>query len=78
MLNLLGILFEQTTTPAGVVTLTFSGGATIRLEVECVDAQLRDLGARWKTRNKPGHADVDAQRIPSGSGAGPQGDQEPV
>jgi Protein of unknown function (DUF2948) len=55
MLNLLGVLFEETQAPSGRIVLTFSGGATVRLDVECVDAQLRDLGARWKTRHKPGH-----------------------
>ena len=58
MLNLLGILFEETSSPGGVVTLTFSGGGTIRLEVECIEVQMRDLGVEWKTRRKPGHVDV--------------------
>ena len=56
MLNLLGILFEETQAPSGRVILTFSGGAAIRLEVECIEAFLRDLDTRWKTRRKPGHA----------------------
>ena len=30
--------------PAGTVTLTFSGGGVIRLEVECLEAELADLG----------------------------------
>ncbi len=59
MLNLLGILFEETSAPSGLLTLTFSGGGAIRLEVECIEARLRDLGARWTTRRKPGHADAD-------------------
>ncbi len=60
MLNFLGVLFEETHAPAGFVTLTFSGGGSIRLEVECIEAQMRDLGTRWKTRRKPGHAASDA------------------
>jgi hypothetical protein len=55
MLNLLSVAFEAGEAPAGAVTLTFSGGGAIRLEVECVEAQLRDLGSRWKTRRRPGH-----------------------
>jgi Protein of unknown function (DUF2948) len=43
VLNLLAVEFEETELPAGVVTLTFSGGATLRLEVECLEAELADL-----------------------------------
>jgi hypothetical protein len=43
--------------PEGHVTLNFSGGAAIRLEVECIEAELSDLGAAWSTRRKPQHAD---------------------
>ncbi len=55
LLNLLHISFEETDPPGGYVILTFSGDAAIRLRVECLDAQMSDLGARWKTRRKPGH-----------------------
>jgi hypothetical protein len=27
----------------------------IQLEVECLEAELRDLGPAWSTRNKPEH-----------------------
>jgi hypothetical protein len=47
VLNLLAVVFEDTDQPAGVVTLTFSGGATLRLEVECLEAELADLGPSW-------------------------------
>jgi hypothetical protein len=57
MLNLLSVVFEPTDPPAGHVLLTFSGGAAVRIAVECVEAQLRDLGPRWTTTKKPGHAD---------------------
>ena len=30
--------------PAGIVTLTFSGDASIQLKVECLEAELQDLG----------------------------------
>jgi hypothetical protein len=36
--------------------LNFSGGGAIRLEVECIEAELSDLGAAWSTRRKPQHA----------------------
>ncbi len=44
VLNLLAVEFQETDSPAGVVTLTFSGGATLRVEVECLEAELADLG----------------------------------
>jgi hypothetical protein len=59
MLNLLSISFEPTEPPGGTVLFTFSGGAAIRLFVECLDAQLRDIGPRWTTHRKPGHAICD-------------------
>lgn len=54
-LNLLSILFEPGDAPSGAVTLAFSGGATIRLDVECLEAQLRDLGPRRPCGCKPDH-----------------------
>ena len=56
-LNLLSIEFLPGDTPGGLVVLTFSAGAAVRLSVECLDAQLRDLGPRWQTNVRPGHAD---------------------
>ena len=55
VLSLLAIQFEAGDAPSGKVTLTFSGGVTIQLEVECIEAELRDLGPTWATRNKPEH-----------------------
>jgi hypothetical protein len=43
-LNLLAVEFAEGDSPAGTVTLTFSGGGVIRLEVECLEAELADLG----------------------------------
>src|SRR3954467_252974 len=37
VLNLLAVEFAESDAPAGVVTLIFSGGAALRLEVECVE-----------------------------------------
>src|SRR5271165_1033138 len=39
-LNLLAVEFTEDDAPAGTVTLTFSGGAVIRLQVECLEAEL--------------------------------------
>jgi hypothetical protein len=43
--------------PDGDVTLTFSGGAAIRLKVECLEFEMKDLGAVWSTKNAPVHPD---------------------
>jgi hypothetical protein len=56
VLNLLAVSFEPTDLPAGIVTLTFSGGAALRLEVECLEAELADLGPAWSTECCPAHA----------------------
>ena len=57
VLNLLAITFGETQSPAGAVTLHFSEGAAIRLEVECVEAQMKDLGPVWEAAATPGHPD---------------------
>jgi hypothetical protein len=59
VLNLLAIEFSETDAPSGVVTLTFSGGAALRLEVECLEAELADLGPSWRAAACPTHAVVD-------------------
>ena len=55
VLNLLAIEFEPVDEPAGRVTLTFSGGTAIRLDVECIEAQMRDLGPRFSCGKTPAH-----------------------
>ena len=59
VLNLLAVEFAETDAPAGVVTLTFSGGAALRLEVECLEAELADLGPTWTATGCPAHAVVE-------------------
>lgn len=56
VLNLLAVEFSETDTPGGVVTLMFSGGGALRLEVECLEAETVDLGPVWTTGNCPEHA----------------------
>jgi hypothetical protein len=41
--------------PAGVIELVFAGGGAIRLEVEAIDATLRDLTGPWAAIAKPDH-----------------------
>lgn len=59
VLNLLAISFSPGDLPSGFVTLTFSGGAAIRLDVECVEAALSDIGPRWRVDCKPGHPSIE-------------------
>lgn len=55
VLELLAVGFEMTAEPGGVVMLAFAGGGTIRLEVECLEARLRDLGGAWAAKAQPKH-----------------------
>lgn len=55
VLNLLAVEFAETDAPGGVVTLTFSGGAALRLDVECLEGELADLGPTWTASRCPAH-----------------------
>ena len=62
ILELLAIAFEPgPEPPSGVVRLIFAGGASIALDVECIEAQLADVGPRWKVSARPSH-DLDLGR----------------
>jgi hypothetical protein len=54
-LNLLAVAFAEQDSPAGTVTLTFSGGGVIRLDVECLEAELADLGEVFTAELCPDH-----------------------
>jgi hypothetical protein len=56
VLNLLAVEFDATDAPGGTVTLIFSGGAALRLEVECLECELTDLGPTWDAKARPEHA----------------------
>jgi Protein of unknown function (DUF2948) len=61
-LALLAITFEPNTAPEtvdGHVTLTFSGGAAIRLRVECLEVEMKDLGAAWTAKHVPTHPETE-------------------
>ena len=58
VISLLAISFEEKDAPSGTVTLFFSGGPQIALDVECIEAELRDLGAAWATSKRPHHPDA--------------------
>ncbi len=56
ILSLLAVIFEPgPDAPSGVVHLIFAGGACICLDVECIEAQLCDVGPRWKVCARPTH-----------------------
>ena len=59
-LSLLALQFDEGTAPAGSITLQFAGGAAVRLDVECIEGELRDLGAAWSASSKPAHPEPDA------------------
>jgi hypothetical protein len=69
VLNLLAVEFSETEAPSGVIMLTFSGGASVRLEVECLEAELADLGPSWTAASCPSHADVDVDADAGRTGA---------
>jgi hypothetical protein len=56
VVSLLALTFTADAGGAGgTIELTFSGGGAIRLEVECIEAQMSDLGDTWETPNVPRH-----------------------
>jgi len=56
VLNLLGVTFEKTEPPSGMVFLAFADGAVVRLEVECLEVELCDVGPRAEACACQGHA----------------------
>jgi Protein of unknown function (DUF2948) len=66
VLSLLAVTFEPTTPPEGYVTLHFADGGGIRLHVECVEAELKDLGPIWRVDFKPQHPDGSPMSPPPG------------
>ena len=41
--------------PGGVIEMVLAGGGAIRLEVECIAAELADLTQPWSARTTPDH-----------------------
>ena len=63
-MELLGIEFHPGEAPGGSAVLLFSQGAAVRLDVECLECELTDLGS-----DDLGTADLGAGAEPSGLGA---------
>lgn len=56
VLSLLAVQFTPAATePAGTIDLTFAADATLRLEVECIEARLADTGGAWQAGSRPRH-----------------------
>ncbi len=55
ILSLLAISFIEISKPSGIVELIFSGGGTIMLDVECIEARLADIGGAWEATSRPIH-----------------------
>jgi hypothetical protein len=60
-LELLGIAFHPGEAPGGSAVLLFSHGGALRLDVECLECELADLGP-----DQPAAGDVDEGAEPSG------------
>ena len=63
VLDLLAITFEPAKPgqPDGLVTLAFADGCSIRLDVECLEAEMSDLGPSWRARSRPDHPDTEPE-----------------
>ena len=55
VLSLLAITFEKADELSGTITLNFSVGIQIKLNVTCINATLADLGGTWGTDLIPKH-----------------------
>ena len=56
VVNLLSVGFEPGADAAGTVSMVFSGGGELRLDVECLDVVMADLTSSWRAAGRPEHA----------------------
>ena len=57
MLDLLAITVDEAAGDGAALTLAFAAGPTLRVEAECVDLILEDLGEPWPASREPAHFD---------------------
>ena len=62
VVELLAIRCEPGVDATATIVLEFAGGGAIRLEVECVDVYLSDLGRSWQALRRPTHEPSDDGR----------------
>ena len=55
VISLLAVLFEKGDEPSGEIELVFAGDGAIKLDVECIEAQLSDMPAAWQAKSRPSH-----------------------
>ncbi len=55
ILSLLAVLFHPSESPSGEIELVFAGDGAIKLNVECIEAQLSDMPAAWEAKGRPSH-----------------------
>ena len=67
-LSSLALTFEPTDAPSGYIDLVFSGSAALRLDVECIEVRMKDLGPVWESVARPGH-DIDTPDTTAGTAA---------
>ena len=60
VLDLIGIEFHPAEPPGGSALLLFSHGGALRLDVECLECELADLGLVWATACCPAHVGASA------------------
>jgi len=58
VLSILTVSFhnENTDDPSGMITVTFSGEASMQIEVECIEVRLSDQGGAWAASGRPRHS----------------------
>lgn len=75
ILGLLAVSARTDDDGGGMLDLDFSGFASIRLEVECIEAYLEDMTRPWRALARPDH-DVPGQDTdPATHGPGPGKDE---
>jgi Protein of unknown function (DUF2948) len=55
VLSLLALRFLPDEAPSGKLELIFAGNISVLLDVECIEAQLADVGGAWAAQAKPRH-----------------------
>ena len=65
VLMLVAISFTPTEAPAGTVMLHFADDGAVRLDVECLEAALADIGPRWACTNPPEREGVPVKAQPA-------------
>jgi hypothetical protein len=56
VVELLALRFNPREGGSGSIDLMLAGGGCIRLEVEAIDAVLRDISGHWPARARPAHS----------------------